>query len=68
MDNDWRKYTQEDDSDEEQDPRKVLDEDFDFLAKHWPMYLVVLCMGLGVIAVYVLILISIISLFMGGHW
>lgn len=62
MSNDWWKYTQEDDSNEEQDPRKVLDEEFEFTIRNSHWYLLALVLGLFATAMFVGVFLSIMSM------
>lgn len=62
----WRKYTETPEGYNEEDPKKVLDEEWEFLAKNWWKYLLMLPVGLAVIAIYVTILLSIISMVVNG--
>lgn len=65
----WREPERwEEPEDEDEDPKKALEEDFRFLAKNWYWYVLAFLMSLVAAAVYVAVLLSVLSLALGGHW
>ena len=53
-------------NEDEEDPKKVLDEEWEFLAKNWYWYIAAFFMGLLATAIIVALFLSIMSMIYNG--